>query len=440
MNNQLALLGGEKSLTRKASTLGVTTLPPKAFDTVRELMEKNEISTSPIVAQFEARFAAYIGVKYGLCVCNGTTSIQAGLFAAGVKPGDEVIVPSFTFWASAGPIIAIGAIPRFADVEEDTHNISAKSIEALITPKTKAVIVVHVWGNPCDMDAIMEVANRHGVKVVEDCSHAHGATYKGKKVGSFGAVGCFSMQGSKVLSAGEGGILVTNSRECFERAVTMGHYERCKSLGEDSEYSRYALTGFGFKHRIHPIAVAIADANLDLLDEQNTARYRNAKRLEELLSDLPFIKFQKEYEGAQRVFAYHYAQYVPEALGNLKLKAVLKAIAAEGVNCGSCGYGKLHLAPLYTKDGVLAAEYPFCSKEYPVDLAASDLPVTAKLADTAFMIAGRLELATEEDLEAISRAYHKVAANVEALRAWQEENLTDATIHNAGTSINYVKA
>ena len=439
MNQQLALLGGEKTLARPASQLGVTTLPQKAYESVRALMDANQISMAPIVNQFERRFADYIGVQYGLCVCNGTTSIMAGLFAVGVKPGDEVIVPSFTFWASAGPIIAIGAIPRFADVEEDTHNVSAKSIEALINAKTKAIIAVHVWGNPCDMDAILEVANRHGVAVVEDCSHAHGATYKGKKVGSFGAVGCFSMQGSKVLSAGEGGILVTNSRECFERAITMGHYERCKALGEDSEYSRYALTGFGFKHRIHPLAVAIADANLDELDAQNEARSRNARRLEELLSDLPFIRFQKEYEGAQRVFAYHYAQYVPENLGHLPLKALLKAIAAEGVNCGSCGYGKLHLSPLYTKDGVLAAEYPFCTKEYPVDLRESDLPATAKLAATAFMIAGRLELATEEDLQAIAAAYRKVAANVEPLRAWAVENKIGNTIENAGTSINYVK-
>ncbi|MBE6601857.1 MAG: DegT/DnrJ/EryC1/StrS family aminotransferase [Ruminococcaceae bacterium] len=439
MNTQLALLGGEKTLTKKSSALRVNTLPEKAYTTVKELMDKNEISTSPIVESFEKRFASYIGVNYGLCVCNGTTSIQAGLFAVGVKPGDEVIVPSFTFWASAGPIIAIGAIPRFADIDLDTHEVSASSIERLITKKTRAIIAVHVWGNPCDMDAIMAVANKHGVKVVEDCSHAHGATYKGRKVGSFGAVGCFSLQGSKVLSAGEGGILVTNDRECFERAVAMGHYERCKALGEDSEYSRYALTGFGFKHRIHPLAVAIADANMDDLDELNEARYQNARRLEELLSDLPFIKFQKEYDGAKKVFAYHYAQYFTEKLGGLSLKLFLKAVAAEGVNCGSCGYGKLHQAPLYTKDGAFANDYPFVTPEYPTDLAKSDLPNTTILAQSAFMIAGRLEKATEEDLQAISAAYHKVADNVNALLEYQKEQNLGNEIENDGRSINYVK-
>jgi len=440
MSNQekLAILGGEKSVTKRSSAMRAPEIAPRAYETVKSLMDKNEISTSPIVSEFEARFSQYIGVKYGLCVCNGTTSIQAGLFAVGVKPGDEVIVPSFTFWASAGPIIALGAIPKFADVDLQTHNVLAESIEKQITPKTRAIIVVHVWGNPCDMDAIMAVARKHSIKVVEDCSHAHGATYKGKKVGSFGDVGCFSMQGSKVLSAGEGGILVTDRRECYERAVAMGHYERCKGLGEESEYSRYSMTGFGFKHRIHPLAVAIADANLDLMDELNEARYQNGKRLEELLSDLDYVKVQKEYDGAKRVFAYHYVRYVPEALKGLKLKTLLLALKAEGVNCGSCGYGKLHLSPLYTRDGIFAKDYPFVREDYPTDLAESDLPNTAVLASNAFMLVGRLEICTDEDLQAYSKAYHKIVENLDDLLAYEKAQLIDGEIKNDGRSINYV--
>lgn len=436
--SKLAILGGEKTVNKRGSAMRVNKLPQKAYDAVKDLMDKNEISMAPIVGEFENRFAAYIGVKYGLCVCNGTTSIQAGLFAVGVKPGDEVIVPSFTFWASAGPIIATGAIPKFADVELDTHNLSAESVEKLITPKTKAIIVVHVWGNPCDMDAIMDVAKRHSLKVVEDCSHAHGAVYKGKKVGSFGDVGCFSLQGSKVLSAGEGGILVTNTREYYERAIAMGHYERCGALGEDSEYSRYSLTGFGFKHRMHPIAAAIADANLDNLDELNETRYRNAKRLEELVSDLKYIRVQREYDGAKRVYAYHYVQYVPEELKGLKLKTLLLAVKAEGVSCGSCGYGKLHLSPLYTRDGVFAKDYPFVLEDYPADLAKSDLPNTDVLAKTAFMMAGRLEVCTEEDLQAYANAYRKIAENVDALLEYEKQNGIGGEIKNDGRSINYV--
>lgn len=435
----LALLGGPKSVTKSLEEIQAKPIPEKAYDTIRYLLDHNLISTAPIVNQFERRFADYIGVQYGLGVCNGTTSIQAALFAVGVKPHDEVIVPSFTFWASVGPIVANGAYPIFADVDEQTHNILPESIERCITKKTKAILVVHVWGNPCDMDAIMAIAKKHNLKVVEDCSHAHGATYKGQKVGSFGDVGCFSMQGSKVLSAGEGGVLVTNDRECFERATALGHYERCKKLGENSPYARYNLTGFGFKHRIAPLSVAVADANLDCLDELNEIRYQNGKKLEALLSDLPFLRFQKEYDGAKRVYAYHYAQYIPEALGGLKLTTLLQALADEGVKCGTCGYGQLHLAPLYTRDGEFAKEFPFTEPDFPADYPASDLPNTKKLAKTAFMLAPRFETATEEDLKEYARAFHKIAENLEELLAYEREHGTD-NIQNNGRSINYVQA
>lgn len=439
-NTKLALLGGQPSAIKTLEEISMKIVPEKAYKTIEDLLDKGDISFSPLTGEFEKRFAEYIGVDYAVAVCNGTTSIQAALFAVGIKPEDEVIVPSFTYWASAGPVLTLGAIPRFADVDEANHTISAESIEKFITPRTKAIVVVHVWGNPCDMDPIMALAKKYSLKVIEDCSHAHGAMYKGKKVGSIGDVGCFSMQASKVLAAGEGGMMVTNNRECFERATAMAHYERCKGLGEQSPYSRYELTGFGYKHRIHPLAVAIADANLDRLDEMNEVRYRNGRMLEDMLSDIGYINFQKEYEGAKRVFAYHYAQYVPEKLGGLKLKTLLTAISAEGVVCGSCAYGKLHLSPLYTKNGEFAKEYPFTSLNYPDDLAQSNIPNTAKLADTAFLIAPRLEIATEEVVASYAEAYRKVAANVDALLEYErKENIGDK-IENEGSSINYFKA
>lgn len=434
----LALLGGKPAVHKTKNDLRARAVPEKAYDTIRRLLDNDEISASPLVKEFEQRFADYIGVRYGLGVCNGTTSIQAALFAVGIKPRDEVIVPSFTFWASAGPIIANGAFPVFADVDPETHTILPESIEKCITEKTRAVVVVHVWGNPCDMDPIMAIARKHGLAVIEDCSHAHGALYKGRRVGSFGEVGCFSMQATKVLSAGEGGMLVTNCREYLERATALGHYERCSKLPEDSAYRRYRLTGFGFKHRIAPLSVAVADANLDRLDELNEIRYRNGRRLEELLSDLPFLAFQREYDGAKRVYAYHYARYLPEGLGGLKLSTFLEALAEEGVACGSCGYGKLHLSPLYNRDGEFGKEYPFCDPEYPANYKDTDLPNTKLLADSVFMLAPRFETATEEDLLAYSRAFHKIAENVEALLAY--ERCTDvADIDNNGSSLNYVE-
>lgn len=440
MKEKLALLGGEKSVKRGLAELSEKIVTQSAREKISEMLKRDEISVSPIVGEFENRFSAYIGVKYGLCVVNGTTAIQAGLFAVGVGAGDEVIVPSFTFWATVGPVVANGAVPVFADVDERTHNLTPESIEKCITPKTKAILLVHVWGNPCDMDGIMGVAKKHGLKVVEDCSHAHGATYGGKKVGSIGDVGCFSMQASKVLAAGEGGILVTDKKEYFDRATVLGQYDRCAGLGEDSEYSRYWLTGYGYKHRVNPLAIAIADANLDRLDALNEVRNRNAETFEALLSELPFVRFQKKEKEANRVYAYHYAQYLPEAFGGLKLSTFLKAVAAEGVVCGSCGYGKLHLAPLYVKEGPLGKEFPFTLENFDHCHLAGNLPVTERLSKTAFMAAPRFERATEADIAAYAGAYRKIAEHLDELLEFERREQVADEIKNNGRSINYVKA
>lgn len=439
MSEKLALLGGEKAVTISECQLPV--VAPAAYKTVNELMIKGEISASPIVGKFEKKFADYIGTKYSLCCTNGTTSIQAGLFAVGVGAGDEVIVPSFTFWATVGPVAAANAIPVFAEVDRDTHTLTAETIEKCITPKTKAIVVVHVWGNPCDMDPIMELAKKHNIKVVEDCSHAHGATYNGKKVGSIGDVGCFSLQGSKVLAAGEGGILVTNTAEYFERACALGHYERLNGLPEESEYRKFSLTGFGYKHRIHPFAAAIADAGLDRLDSLNATRTKNAEYFEELISDLEYIKPLKTPEKGKRVFAYHFVEYVPEKLKGLSTFTLLKALAAEGVSCGSCGYGKLHVSPFYTGEGPFGHGCHFACPNYGEKYVPTEkLEITEYLASHAIMIAPRFEYEDQEVIKQYAKAYHKVLDNIDELIKYEEENnLAEKKIKNDGRSINIFK-
>ena len=439
MSEKLALFGGEKAVTINQCQLPV--VPEAAYKTVNDLMIKGEISASPVVARFEKRFADYIGTKYSLSYNNGTTSIQGGLFAVGVGAGDEVIVPSFTFWATVGPVAAVNAIPVFAEVDRDTQTLTAETIEKCITPRTKAVVVVHVWGNPCDMDPIMELAKKYNIKVVEDCSHAHGATYKGQKVGSIGDVGCFSLQGSKVLAGGEGGILVTNTREYFERACALGHYERLKGLPEDSEYRKFSLTGFGYKHRIHPFAAAIADAGLDRLDELNEIRTVNAEYFEELISDLEYIKPLKTPENAKRVYGYHFVEYLPEKLKGLSTFTLLKALAAEGVSCGSCGYGRLHQSPFYNGEGPFGHGCPFSCPHYGNTYVPTEkLEITESLAKYAIMIAPRFEYKDQEVVRQYAKAYHKVFDNIDELLKYEKENnLAEKKIVNDGRSINVFK-
>jgi len=432
--SKLALLGGEKAVKDSSNLVAsVPLVPEKAYPVINDMLKKGEISTSPVVEEFEDRFKKYIGAKYALTVPNGTTSIMTALFAAGIQPGDEVIVPSFTFWASAGPIAAINAVPVFADVDLLSHNMTAEFIEKKITDKTKAIIIVHVWGTPAELDPIIALSKKYNLKLIEDCSHAHGATYHGKKVGMFGDIGCFSLQGSKTLPAGEGGILVTNNREMFERACALGHYERLASLGEGSNYSKYSLTGFGFKHRIHPVAAAIANAGLDTLDELNALRNKNAKYLEALINDLEYITVQKTAFQSERSYSYHFVKYNPEKLLGINLNTVLKAISAEGVTCGSCGYGKLHKAPFYTEKGPYDNCFPFGEAYIP----SSDLHNTEILSETVFMIAPRFETQCDEHIKQYALAYHKILENAEELKKYElDNNLSDVKITNKGRSIN----
>lgn len=435
--SKLALLGGEKAVKCTSADYSLPLVREKAYETVTAMMKRGEISTSPLVYQFEKRFSDFIGVQYGLCTPNGTTAIQAGLFAVGVGPGDEVIVPSFTFWASVGPIVVNNATPVFCEVDPYSHCVTAETIEAKITPKTKAIVVVHVWGMPADMDPIMALAKKYNLKVVEDCSHAHGASYKGKKVGSIGDVGCFSMQGSKCLAAGEAGILVTNTREYYERACALGHYERLGKLPADSEYKQYWDTGFGYKHRVHPLAIAIADAAFDTLEQDNAIRNKLGHMLEDKVSDLPYIICQKAPEGADRLFGYHYVRYNPDALKGLNLNTVLKAVHAEGVVCGSNGYGTLHLQPLYTGNGIWGGRNPIYPEGYP---KGQHLPITEELAKNAFMMAPRFEKDFPAVVEQYSEAYHKIAENVDELVQYEiDNNLRTVVIKNDGRSINLYK-
>ena len=426
---QLALLGGPKAVTLDYNTVGnLPRVPEGAYKSVEELMRKGEISFSPLVKEFERRFADYVGAKYALGVCNGTSSLHTALFAVGIKPGDEVLVPSYTFWATVVPVVSAHGIPVFCDVDPETFCITPEEIEKHITPRTKAIMLVHVWGNPCDMDGIMAVARKHGLKVIEDCSHAHGATYHGKKVGTIGDVGCFSLQESKLLPGGEGGILVTNEEETYQRAVALGQYDRISKLPDDSPYKKYVLTGMGYKFRPHPLAMAIANAGLDELDERNEIRNNGGKLLEKELADLEFLTPQKVLPDCEREYAYHYVRYNPEKFGGVSTYTLLKALNAEGVRCGYCAYGRLHFAPLFMEGGA----YGDCG----VHDHAEPLPVTENLAVNTIMIAPRFEKKCDELVEQYAAAYRKIAAHMEDLIRYDREHEEDVQKDPNGSSVS----
>ncbi len=449
---QLALLGGPKAVTKSViGENGIASFVPKINDRARarinELLDKGEISESKVFIEFEERFKNYIGTRYALCQCSGTMSIQAGLFGLGVGRGDEVIVPSFTFFATATPVLTLGATPVFADVDPDSHNLDPADIERKITPKTKAIVVVHVWGNPADMDGIMAIAKKHNLKVLEDCSHAHGAVYRGKKVGSIGDVAAFSLQGSKLMYGGEGGILVTSDEDVYFRAASLGAYERLYGFGIyaaletakiDNIYKKYKNTALGMKLRAHPLSIAIANSELDDLDARNVIRNTNAEYLNQLIGDIDCIKNVKVYEGAERVYGYHYMRYDHELNHEIRRETFLKALVAEGVTVGACGYGHLHCDPAFTQ---LDGNWPHCYPNAPEKTPVS-LPVTEYLGDTVFMAAPRFEDPNgKEAIEQYAEAYHKVIAATDDLKKYEAEHADElaAMKPRSGRSINIVK-
>jgi len=267
------------------------------------------------VGRFEEEFAEYLGARFAIATSNGTTALHTAMAAAGVGVGDEVIVPAYTFFSTATSVLMQNAIPVFADIEPETLGLDPESVRQRVTPRTKAVIPVHMNGYPMDMDGIMEVAGEHGLVVIEDCSHAHGAEYRGRKVGTIGHINIFSFQQKKNLSLGEGGIVVTNDEKLAERAKAFRSFGRVP---------------LAYNYRMTELHAAIGRVRLAKLDEQNEQRIRNAEYLHRELEGLPGIKPQRPREGTKAVYYNYVIKYFEEELGVPRDRFVA-AIEAEGI-------------------------------------------------------------------------------------------------------------
>lgn len=252
-------------------------------------------STGKYIDQFEVAFAEFCRVQHALSCSNGTTALHLALIALGIGPGDEVIVPTLTFVATANAVTYCGARPVFVDSEPTTWNMDTRCIEAQITPRTKGIIVVHLFGHPADMDAILSIASRHGLFVVEDAAQAHGAQYKGRRVGSLGDVATFSFFGNKIISTGEGGMVVTNDQAM---ANTM---RLLKNHGMDPQ-RRYWHPIIGYNYRMTNVAAAIGLAQLEQVEWQLERRREVVTWYREYLRDAPSITWQCEQEWARHVW------------------------------------------------------------------------------------------------------------------------------------------
>jgi len=422
---KLALLGGEKAIkadptkyVRAAPHYGIQKTK-ELIDAVTNLIENDDISFSKIAYKLEEEWATYNGVRYALTCNNGTASIHSAVFAVGVGIGDEVIVPAGTPWFTYMPVLSCNAIPVFCDIDRDSHNMDPKDLKKKITKNTKAVIPCHSGGWPCEMDEIMDIARANNLKVIEDASHAHGATYKGKKCGTFGDIGCFSMQASKLLPSGEGGIMITDNLEYYERAVLLGHYERISEL-PDEKFRKYSTTSYGFKYRIAPVSAAIARVQLKYLDELNKVRDKNVKYV---FAGLKKCRGIHPIEPPSYIFRTYYSgpsvRFSPKELGGVTGDRLAEALSAEGLNVRVTSVQRVppYMQPLFQERNVHGMGCPFdCPHvKRKVEYKWGDCPVSETPDTTRIALPNFREDVSLEVLDQVIEAFEKVTKNVEQL-------------------------
>ncbi len=412
----LALLGGAPAITlNQAEATKWPLVEQEELAAVAEVAGSGEWSNHPIRDELEAEFAAYIGVKHVLAHNNGTAALHACAFALGIGPGDEVICPATSYWATAVPVLTVGAIPVFADVEPVFLNLDPAAAEGRITPRTKAIVICHRGGMPCDMDGFASLARRYGLKLIEDASHAHGSSYRGRKIGSWGDVAGFSMQTSKVMPSGEGGLFATNEREYYDRAVLLGHYERIKDLDREED-QRFQHTGFGFKYRISPLHAAIGRVALAKLDARNARRNAGIQYLYDQVSEIPGFSVPPMPDHVERVYYRSpFMIYDPDELGGLPADRFTAALRAEGARLGTSTRlrhrGGLHAQPLFVERKHWAFEHPAnAAAAAHVEYGPGTLPITEDPPVNRVSLP-RLTQPTPELLDQYVAAFRKVAAN-----------------------------
>lgn len=356
------------------------------------------------VAQFEKDFASYCGAKYALTCANGSVALRLALIACGVKPGDEVIVPPYTFIATASIVIEANCVPIFVDIDPRTYNLDASKIETAITDRTKAIIPVHFAGQACDMDAILAIAGKHNLRVIEDACHGHGAEYKGKKLGSIGDAGCFSFQSSKNLTSGEGGLVITNDDHLYQMMNSL------RNVGRVEGGAWYEHHFAGCNYRITQLQAVLLSSQLKRLEEQTRIRHENGTYLNELLAKIEGITPLTRGLG-ETLHSYHIYifKYDSRYFNGLPKVEFAKMLAAEGVP-SFMGYPEpLYKQPLFQKKNFMCYAIPASA-----DYGSVKCEVTEKACyEEAVWIMQHAMLGSREDMELFASAILKIQNSVQ---------------------------
>lgn len=418
--SELAIFGGKPTIT------GPWPKWPQLGERERRLLDEVFASTvwggtglGPKIAELNAKFAAYCGVKYGAAVANGTVSMELCLEAWGIGPGDEVVVPAATFMATAIAVHHQGATVVYADLDSRTANLDPTCFKEAITDRTRAVIPVHIGGHPADMDPIMEIAHRHGIKVLEDAAQAHGAIYKDRMAGSLGDAGSFSFQQSKNLQSGEGGFITSNDADFIDRIhYSIGKFGR----GIREKYSGHIHYHFGWNACYTEIQAAIALGQLERLEEQTEQRFANAKLLIREVEDIeglsPFRYEPYCTRHGHHLFLLHFNSTEFEGVNRAQF---LAALNAEGVPASTFYPMPLYEQPVYRSNPRLRMRHLSC-------------PVTERLCQEVIFLEQNLLLAEPERVGLIAAAMKKLrrnAAELLTLRVEEDAFMGSAVLRQA---------
>ncbi len=411
--SQLAILGGDP--VRRTPFSPWPQYRPSDLERIVKVVESRHWGGFPLptaLAQdFCKRFADLHGVRYVLPLVNGTVAITAALQAAGIGFGDEVIVPAYTWDGTATAALAMGAVPVFADIDPDTYCLDPESVRRAITPRTKAIVPVHLAMRFTDMDALGAVAAEHGLKIIEDCAHAHGGAYKGRGAGAIGDLGCFSLQESKLMTAGEGGLVTTNSLEYYEALQTV------VNCGRASLTDLYGRRMIGLNYRMTDLQIALLIGQIEMLPELRERRAAHAELLGELLSEIPCVRVLPAQPAMTSPTNYCYVfQYRPEPGKPAPHRDLfVAALEKEGVPCDGRFYEAVYRSDLFYATPANCPQLA-AGRDVAVDYSTASCPVSERAAyDEAVWLFQFCLIGPEEDVRDLARAVAKVAANLDVL-------------------------
>jgi dTDP-4-amino-4,6-dideoxygalactose transaminase len=412
---RLALNGGKPVRTKPFPSYPL--IGDEEVNAVSEVVRSGKLSMFDLdflggekVRTFEDNFAQYHGVHYGISVNSGTAALHVALAALQVGPGDEVIVPPYTFTATASSVLMNNAVPIFVDVTPDTYNLNPEKIEDAISKRTRAIIPVHLFGHPAEMDAIMKIAKAHDLSVIEDCAQAPGAIYKDKKIGSIGDLAAFSFQRTKNMTTGEGGMITTDDEVLTHRCRLVRNHGEAFSMGQKREYLANVL---GWNYRMTEMEAAIGIEQLKKLDSFNDVRIRNSHYLTKKLSGIDGITPAYEASYVKHVYSTYVLRY-DEKITGIPKQQFIKALVAEGIPIWNGYPHPLYENPIFKEKIVHGSKgCPFSCSFYTgkVDYAGTRCPITEKLCNSVFGFSVIRPPSSLKDMDDIITAVKKILSH-----------------------------